>query len=81
MQGGVVLITRHETPKAAVIPMAEYERYSRAAEEKLNSLGREFDDLLVRMQTPRARSGMQAAFEASPEQLAKAAVRFARKRV
>lgn len=80
MQGGVVLITRHESPKAAVIPMAEYERFSRAAEERLKSLGSEFDDLLARMQTPGARSGMQAAFEASPEQLGKAAVRFARKR-
>jgi antitoxin Phd len=80
IQGGVVLITRHETPKAAVIPIAEYERYSRAAEDKLLSLRNEFDNLLARMQTPEARAGMQAAFEATPEQLAKAAVRFARKR-
>jgi len=80
MQGGVVLITKHETPKAAVIPMAEYEKFSRATEAKLNALSGEFDVLLARMQTPGARAGMQAAFDATPEQLAKAAVTFARKR-
>jgi antitoxin Phd len=80
MHGGVVLITKHETPKAAVIPIEEYERFSRAAEAKLSALGSEFDALLDRMQTREARAAMQAAFEASPEQLAKAAVQFARKR-
>ncbi len=80
MQGGVVLITRHETTKAAVIPIAEYEKYSRAAEDKLSALRSEFDNLLEKMQTAEARSGMQTAFEASPEQLAKAAVRYARRR-
>jgi len=80
MHGGVVLITKHETPKAAVIPIEEYERFSRAAEAKLSALSRDFDALLDRMQTREARAAMQAAFEASPEQLAKAAVQFARKR-
>lgn len=80
MQGGVVLITKHETPKAAVIPMAEYEKFSRATEARLNALSHEFDAILAHMQTPEARAGMQAAFDASPEQLAKAAVAFARKR-
>src|SRR5258706_4680054 len=80
MHGGVVLITKHETPKAAVIPIEEDEGFSRAAEAKLSALSREFDALLDRMQTREARAAMQAAFEASPEQLAKAAVQFARKR-
>jgi antitoxin Phd len=80
MQGGVVLITKHETPKAAVISIEEYERLSRAAEAKLDALSSEFDALFDRMQTPAARAGMQAAFDASPEQLAQAALEFARKR-
>jgi prevent-host-death family protein len=80
MQGGVVLITKRETPRAAVIPMAEYEKFSRATEARLSALSGEFDALLARMQTPGARVGMQAAFDATPEQLAKAAVNFARKR-
>ena len=80
MQGGVVLITKHETPKAAVISIEEYERLSRVGEAKLDALSSEFDALLDRMQTPEARAGMQAAFDASPEQLAQAALEFARKR-
>ena len=79
MQGGVVLITKHEAPKAAVIPMAEYEKFSRATEARLSALSSEFDAILARMQTPKSRAGMQAAFDASPEQLAEAAVAFARK--
>jgi prevent-host-death family protein len=80
MQGGVVLITKHETPKAAVISIEEYERLSRMEEAKLDALSNEFDALLDGMQTPEARAGMQAAFDASPEQLAQAALEFARKR-
>lgn len=80
MGGGTVLITKREIPKVAVIPMAEYEKYSRATDAKLDALSGEFDALLERMQTPEARAGMKEAFDASPEQLAKAALEFARKR-
>jgi len=80
MQGHVVLITKNDAARAAVIPITEYERFSRAAEARLNVLSDEFDALLESMQTPRARAGMRAAFEASPKQLANAAVEFARKR-
>jgi antitoxin Phd len=80
MLGHVVLITKYDAARAAVIPITEYERFSRAAEARLNVLSDEFDALLESMQTPRARAGMRAAFEASPKQLANAAVEFARKR-
>jgi antitoxin Phd len=76
---GVVHITKHEAPKAAVIPMAEYETFSRAAEARLNAFSIEFDAIFAHMQTPQARTGMQAAFDASPGQLANAALEFARK--
>ena len=80
IRGGVVLITRHDAPKAAVIPIAEYERYSRGADDALNALRNEFDQMLARMQAPDAREGLQAAFDAPPERLARAAVKRARKR-
>jgi len=79
MQGEVVLITRHETPKAAVIPMAEYAKLSGAPDEGLAALSRKYDAMLARMQTPAARKGMKAAFDAKPKQLGRAAVAFARK--
>ena len=80
IQGETVLITRHEIPKAAVISMAEFEKLSRLQEEGLGALSRKYDAMLARMQTPAARRGMKAAFDASPKQLGKAAVEFARGR-
>ncbi len=80
IQGGMVLITRHETPKAVLLSMEEYAALSRGAQSRLDTLNGEFDALLARMQTPKARAGMKAAFATSPKQLGKAAVAAARKR-
>lgn len=80
MQGEVVLITRHETPKAAVIPMAEFEKLSGTPDKVLCGLSRKYDAMLTRMQAPAARKRMKAAFSATPKQLAEAALEFARKR-
>ncbi len=80
IQGEIVLITRHETPKAAVIPMAEFDKLSRPAGDRLGALSSKYDAMLARMQTAAARKGMKAAFDASPKQLAQAALAFARRR-
>jgi antitoxin Phd len=80
MQGGVVVITKHDAPKAVLISMDEYTALSSAPEARINSLSAEFDSLLMRMQGPRARSAMKSAFHASPKQLGKAALVVARKR-
>jgi hypothetical protein len=40
----------------------------------LDTLGEEFDALLAQMQTPKARAGMKAAFDASGRELGQAAV-------
>jgi len=50
------------------------------AQSKLEDLNAEFDALLARMQTAKARAGMKAALNASPKRLGKAAVAAARKR-
>jgi prevent-host-death family protein len=80
MQGGMVLITKHETPKAVLLSMEEYGALSRGAQTRLDTLNGEFDGLLARMQTAKARAGRKAAFNASPKRLGKAAVAAARKR-
>jgi antitoxin Phd len=80
IQSGMVLITKHETPKAVLLSMEEYGALSRATQSRLDTLNSEFDALLGRMQTARARAGMKSAFAASPKQLGKAAVSAARKR-
>jgi prevent-host-death family protein len=80
MQGGVVVITRHDAPKAVLISMDEYTALSGAPESRIDTLSSEFDSLLMRLQRPGARNSTQAAFHASPKQLGKAAVVAARKR-
>jgi antitoxin Phd len=80
LQGGIVLITKHETPKAILLSMEEYAALSRPTQTSLGTLNDEFDALLARMQTAKARAGTRAAFAASPEQLGKAAVAAARER-
>ena len=79
-QGGVVVITKHDQPKAVLISMEEYTALSNAPESRINTLSAEFDSLLMRMQRPGVRNSMEAAFHASPKQIGKAAVVAARKR-
>lgn len=80
LRGGLVLISKHETPKAVLLSMEEYDALSSSAQTKLDAMNDEFDALLARMQTAKARAGMHAAFSASPKQLGKAALAAARKR-
>lgn len=80
LQGGMVLITKHETPRAVLLSVEEYGALSGASQTRLETLNGEFDALLARMQTAKARAGMKAAFAASPKHLGKAAVEAARKR-
>ena len=80
VQGAAVVITKHGAPKAVLISVEDFNALSRATETRLDSLSREFDALLARMQTPKARLGMKTAFAASGKQLGKAAVAAARTR-
>jgi hypothetical protein len=43
-------------------------------------LGAAYDELLARMQTPKARKAARAAFNATPQELGRAAVKAARQR-
>ena len=76
--GGAVAITKHNTPKAVLLSYAEFEALTRASSPVLDELEDEFDALLAGMQTAAAKTGMSAAFDASPEQLGRAAVKAAR---
>lgn len=80
IQGVLVVITKHDAPKAVLMSVDEFDALSRAGEAKLDTLSHQFDALLARMQTSKARAGMRAAFDASPKQLGKAAIAVARKR-
>jgi antitoxin Phd len=78
VRGGAVAITRHETPKAVLISYDEFQALTKARSPNLADLRAEYDALLTRMQTPAARKGMEAAFNASPAELGRAAAKTAR---
>ncbi|MGB8390151.1 type II toxin-antitoxin system prevent-host-death family antitoxin [Mycobacterium sp.] len=76
--GGAVIITKHDTPKAVLLSYAEFEALTKSATPALNDLSERFDELLATMQTPKAKGGVAAAFDATPEELGAAAVKAAR---
>ena len=80
IQGTTVLITKHDSPRAVLISIDYFQTLQEAPQAKLNTLTEQFDTLLERMQSPKARRGMAAAFRANNKQLGKAAVAAARKR-
>ena len=53
IRGGRVVITKHDSPKAVLISMEEFNALSNAHRVELEVLSDEFDTLLARMQTPR----------------------------
>ena len=77
---GAVAITRHDTTKAVLLSLAEFESLISVRSRSLDALGDEFDELLAGMQTQKSHKGMKAAFNASPAQLGRAAVKGARKK-
>lgn len=79
IEKGAIAITRHETAKAVLLSVDEFNALVGAREGELDTLGGEFDALLAGMQAPGARSRMKAAFGASPTELGKAAVMAAHK--
>ena len=79
MRDGAVAITRHDTARAVLMSYEEFESLAQARSRNLDSLSEEFDDLLEKMQSPKAKKAMKAAFEASPAALGHSAVKAAAK--
>ena len=76
--GGAVAITKHNTPKAVLLSYTEFEALTKSASPALDELTDEFDHLLAGMQTAAAKSAMASAFDATPQELGRAAVKAAR---
>ena len=77
---GAVAITKHATPRAVLMSYAEFESLMGSQSPSLTALGAQFDSLLERMQGVEARAAASRAFEASPRELGRAAVKAARKK-
>ena len=80
IQGHRVMITKHDTPKAVLMSIDDFNNLSQSPQSHIDSLTAAFDSVLARMQSLRARRGMDQAFHASPKRLGRAAVATARKR-
>jgi prevent-host-death family protein len=76
--GGAVAITKHNTPKAVLLSYAEFEALTKSGSPVLDELTDEFDNLLAGMQTVASKSAMASAFDATPKELGRAAVKAAR---
>lgn len=79
-RGQIVTITKHDAPTAVVMSFDDYTELTERAGKTLDTLSAEFDAVADRMQTPKHKTGMRAAFDASPVALGKAAVAAARRR-
>ena len=79
MRSGAVAITKHDTARAILISVEEFEALVGERSRSLDALSGQVEGLLARMQTPAAKKGTAAAFEASPKALGRAAAKAARK--
>ena len=80
MRGRDVVITKHNSPKAVVMSVERFSALARASSPDLTALAADFDARLARMQTPKIRGAIQAAFDASPGELGRAALKQFRSR-
>ena len=71
---GAVAITRHDTLRAVLLSFEEFESLAQSRSRNLDSLSKEFDELLETMQRPKAKKAMKAAFDAAPAELGRNAV-------
>jgi hypothetical protein len=61
-----------------LVSYEEFQALVRDRAPSLNDLSAEYDSLLEHMQTPAAKRGLAAAFDAEPAELGRAAVKAAR---
>ena len=69
IQGTTVLITKHDSPRAVLISIDHFQTLQEAPQAKLNTLTEQFDTLLERMQSPKARRGMAVLSVRTPSRL------------
>ena len=80
IRGGAVVITKHDTPKAVLLSMAEFEALGGWRQPDLKALSHEFDGLLARLQAPDRRRALKSAFDATPKELGRLAAAHSRRR-
>ena len=77
---GMVLITRHDTARAVLLSVEEYQALLERVPDPLRALGQEFESLVTKIGKPQTRMAGRMLFKASGADLGKAAAAGARKR-
>lgn len=76
---GPVSITRHNKPKAVLMPLELFEQLTGGEEPWLADLRKEYQVMLEEMQDPAQKEGAERAFHATPEELSRVAVEAAQR--
>jgi prevent-host-death family protein len=76
--GGPLAISRHNRREFVILTAAHYEELQQRRRAPLEALAGEFDQLVARMNTPKARRATAALFAASGKALGEAAVKARR---
>ena len=77
---GGVSITKHDEVRAVILSLPQYEALVGKQQDPLATLSHEFEELVERMQSPRARAAGRALFDATPLRLGRAALKQQRQR-
>lgn len=76
--GGGVAITRHQRTEFVLLTAAKYLELQRARQVPLEALADQFDKMVEKMNTRRAKKGVVDLFSATPPELGSSAVKAAR---
>ena len=76
---GMVAITKRDRPRAVLISFEEYNALVAALPDPIAALRGEFDALVAKMQTPKAKKAARGLFRATPAALGRAAVTAAKR--
>lgn len=77
--GKAFTITRHEKPRAVLISIEQYKELTSKESTMLADLQMEYGSILDQMQSPEQKAAAIRAFNATPEEMGKAAVAVAMK--
>jgi antitoxin Phd len=67
-------VSRHNRREFVILTAAQYEEFQQSRRAPLETLAAEFDQMVVRMNTPKAKRATAALFSAGPKALGQAAV-------
>lgn len=73
-----VAVTRHNRREFVILTASQYEEIQQSRRAPLENLAAEFDQMVTRMNTPKAKRATASLFSASGKALGKAAVNVSR---